>query len=412
MALADVTDWMDEYGTPGHLWFVKRLSANDTLANDAHQAGPYIPRDFLFRILPSLNRPEVENPDCRFDLYIDSHLDHREVRAVWYNKKLHGSGTRNETRLTGFGGKQSALLDPDSTGALTIFAFVVDDKDAASECHVWICRDGTEEDLFEERFGPVEPKSYLVWQPGGAPERDLFTIEPSHSNCRLSPADIPPAWLTRFPKGEELIRKTIELRPATGMNPDVRLLRRRACEFEMFLGVEEAVFLPRIRRGFENIDSFVGLAQTILQGRKSRSGNSLELHAREILVEEGMRVSVEFAHRPIIEGGKRPDFIFPSAAAYEDPSFPAAKLRMLAAKTTCRDRWRQVLNEADRISTKHLLTLQEGVSEGQFREMRDAGVHLVVPEGLHESYPDAVRPHLLTLESFIGDVRLLSLGGS
>ena len=82
---------------------------------------------------------------------------------------------------------------------------------------------------------------------------------------------------------------------------------------------------------------------------------------------------------------------------------------MLTAKTTCKDRWRQVLNEANRIPQKHLLTLQEGVSEGQFREMHEAGVQLVVPLGLHDSYPESVRPHLITLESFIGDVRLLSI---
>ena len=81
---------------------------------------------------------------------------------------------------------------------------------------------------------------------------------------------------------------------------------------------------------------------------------------------------------------------------------------MLAVKTTCRDRWRQILNEADRVPAKHLLTLQEGVSENQFAEKVRAGVELVVPAGLTGTYPAAVRPHLRTLESFIGEVRLLS----
>jgi hypothetical protein len=110
-------------------------------------------------------------------------------------------------------------------------------------------------------------------------------------------------------------------------------------------------------------------------------------------------------HNPLIEVNKRPDFLFPSVAAYENPSFPASRLRMLAAKTTCKDRWRQIINEADRIQTKHLLTLQEGVSEAQFREMTDAGVRLVVPAGIHDAYPEAVRPHLITFEEFIGEVR-------
>ena len=47
----------------------------------------------------------------------------------------------------------------------------------------------------------------------------------------------------------------------------------------------------------------------------------------------------------------------------------------------------------------------------QFREMTNAGVQLVVLAGLTETFPKEVRPHLRTLESFIGDVRLLSVAG-
>ena len=82
---------------------------------------------------------------------------------------------------------------------------------------------------------------------------------------------------------------------------------------------------------------------------------------------------------------------------------------MLAAKTTCKDRWRQIINEADRIKLKHLITLQEGVSEAQFREMQEAGVQLIVPKDVQDSYPKEVKPHLLTFESFLADLRLLNL---
>ncbi|WP_198527079.1 type II restriction endonuclease [Sphingomonas sp. Ant20] len=41
--------------------------------------------------------------------------------------------------------------------------------------------------------------------------------------------------------------------------------------------------------------------------------------------------------------------------------------------------------------------------------MTNAGVQLVVPDGLTETFPKNVRPYLQTLESFIGDVRLLLL---
>lgn len=407
MALADLTDWMNEFGRPGYVWYAKRLSGNDTLANQSHQAGPYIPKDFLFEMVPSINKPEVLNPDAHFELYVDSHPDVRTIRAIWYNSKLHGK-TRNETRLTGFGGTQSALLDPDSTGALAVFAFRPEIETMPAECHVWVCGgEGTEADLIEERLGPVEPKIPVIWRPGiSEPQADLFARAPAaRVSCWLQPHEIPADWLTTFPTGRQIIDKTISLRPATGMNADVRLLRRRTCEFEIFKSIEEASWLPKIKEGFNSIEGFLGLANTILQSRKSRAGKSLEYHTSAILEEEGLAPGTAFVHNPLIEVNKRPDFLFPSVAAYENPSFPASRLRMLAAKTTCKDRWRQIINEADRIQTKHLLTLQEGVSEAQFREMTDAGVRLVVPAGIHDAYPEAVRPHLITFEEFIGEVR-------
>ncbi len=66
-----------------------------------------------------------------------------------------------------------------------------------------------------------------------------------------------------------------------------------------------------------------------------------------------------------------------------------------------------MLQEANRIPSKHILTLQQGVSENQFKEIRDAEVQLIVPASLHDKYPRSVRPFLLTLESFLGDLRLL-----
>ena len=407
MPTGDIVEWLDEHSGAGVVWYVKRLSGNDTLANRTHQAGPYIPKEFLFGIYPSLNRRTEKNPDVRFDLYVDSHADHRRVRAVWYNNKLHDNpaGGRNETRLTGFGGGASALLDPESTGALTVFAFRPLAAPEVPDCHVWVCRHETEEDLVEDRVGPVEPGKWLVWPPS---QLSLLAVTPApRTSCWLDDTDIPPAWRTGFPSGAEIIRKAVELRSDASLDPDRRLLRRRECEFEIFRSVEQAVELPNIIAGFTTVDGFVARAQTILQRRKARSGRSLELHTREIFIEERLIEGTQFVHQPVSEDGKTPDFLFPSIAAYRDPTFPADQLRMLAVKTTCKDRWRQILNEADRIPAKHLLTLQEGVSETQFAEMTNAGVQLVVPAGLTDRFPKAVQPHLQSLESFIGDLRLI-----
>jgi len=405
-SLSDLMDWMDEQSKPGILWYVKRLSGNDTLANGSHQAGPYVPKEVLFEVFPSLNRQQVKNPDIFFELVIDSHPDVRDVRAVWYNNKFHGNPEkgRNEARLTGFGGGSSALLDPESTGALAIFAFRKETPETPGTCRVWVCGHETEEDLVEDRIGPVEPGKWTLWsvEHGGAQGQPQ-----PHGSCWLTRDQIPADWLIEFPTGAEIINLAVSRRRDLSHDVDNRLLNRRKCEYEIFRSVEEAVELPNIQAGFENIDDFVARAQSILQRRKARSGRSLELHIREIFLEENLRQDQDFAHQVISEGNKKPDFLFPNITAYRNPEYPAEHLRMLAVKTTCKDRWRQILNEASRIETKHLFTLQEGVSENQFREMTEAGVKLVVPKPLHDKFPKSVQPHLQEFESFLGDIRVL-----
>lgn len=103
------------------------------------------------------------------------------------------------------------------------------------------------------------------------------------------------------------------------------------------------------------------------------------------------------------EGNKKPDFIFPSGEAYHNSSFDIQKLVTLAAKTTCKDRWRQVLNEANRLkdSPKYLCTLQQGISGAQMDEMQAENVVLVVPEPYIVSYPKDRRDRIWTIARFV-----------
>jgi len=162
MAAADLPEWCDEFSGPDFVWLLKRLSGNDTLAKGAHQAGPYLPKEFLFRILPSLNHAEKQKPELSFRAFTDSHPDSRQVRAVWNNNRLHGT-TRDGVRLTGFGGVGSALLDPENTGAIVAFAFRIRKDGLALECHIWVCRHKLEEDYLENRIGIVEPGMPILW---------------------------------------------------------------------------------------------------------------------------------------------------------------------------------------------------------------------------------------------------------
>ncbi len=106
------------------------------------------------------------------------------------------------------------------------------------------------------------------------------------------------------------------------------------------------------------------------------------------------------------EGQSKPDFLFPGQSQYLDELFPKRKLTMLGVKTSCKDRWRQVLNEAKRIERKHLFTLQPSISEHQTNEMREANLSLVIPESLHASFSPLQRENIFTLSDFIKETKL------
>jgi len=74
---------------------------------------------------------------------------------------------------------------------------------------------------------------------------------------------------------------------------------------------------------------------------------------------------------------------------------------MLGAKTTCKDRWRQVLTEAQRITDKHLITVEPSISEAQTAEMQHHRLQLVVPQPLHETYQPEQREWLIGLRDFL-----------
>jgi len=158
----------------------------------------------------------------------------------------------------------------------------------------------------------------------------------------------------------------------------------------------------RLAQGFAaDVDGFLAFSLSVQNRRKSRAGYALGNHVEAILQAIGI------AHRREATTEKRngPDFLFPGEAAYHSADAPGAKLRMLAVKTTCKDRWRQVLAEADRISPKHLLTLEPGISTAQTTEMQAAALQLVVPSPLQPTYHPAQQAWLLSFSEFLALVR-------
>jgi len=136
---------------------------------------------------------------------------------------------------------------------------------------------------------------------------------------------------------------------------------------------------------------------SIQNRRKSRAGHALENHLEAIFTDH----KVKFSKGARTEGNSKPDFLFPGKEAYADNSFIESKLVMLGVKTTCKDRWRQILAEASRIPRKHLLTLESAISTDQTTEMIRQNVQLVVPASLHHTYSKVQQKWLWSFTDFL-----------
>ena len=165
--------------------------------------------------------------------------------------------------------------------------------------------------------------------------------------------------------------------------------------------MEEKVYANVLSKPFQTLDDFVKMANEVLNRRKSRAGKSLEHHLACIFTHN----ELVFEEQAITEDNKKPDFLFPNAECYHNLLFPAEDLIVLGAKTTCKDRWRQVLTEADRVDVKYLFTLQQGISKNQLREMRDSHLTLVVPYDYVTSFPKEYQEEISDLSGFIRMVR-------
>ncbi len=393
--MSGLHSWLIENTEKDKFLFIKRLSANDTGASGGHQVGIYVPSVIVETLFPSINHTNEKNPEAFLNTHFSSHVcTGTKARAIYYNNKFFG-GTRNEKRITRWGG--TPLQDTENTGAIAILAFSIYEGGDSNEVDVWVCKNLNEEDIVESALGDIAPGTCFHGHAntllgGLAPVSDI-----PHKKYK-----IPDTWRENFPSGKDIIIYAADYYTKGNADPDMQLLDRRRVEYEIFLLLEEINVLEKIRQGFETVNEFISMANSVSNRRKSRAGKSLELHLEQLFTEHGLS---HFATQAVTEGNKKPDFIFPSASAYQDCTFPEHKLRMLAVKTTCKDRWRQILNEADRIKIIHLFTLQEGVSVAQFREMQKEGVKLVVPAAIQEKFPKEIRNELITLGEFISELK-------
>ncbi len=367
-------------------FFFKFLSANETGATGSHQAGFYIHREAYWLFMPAPGK-KGEN-------------DYRDVEIHWPDGMVteskfrwYGKGTRSEYRLTqGF-----HFLNEDNTGDLLILVRL---EEGIFRGFLLSSEDNIESFLQELSLNPSDSGVAYAVQNGEIQLPGLQT-DSDFERSLLEALGQHLATGAPFPTADRLAslaREQCELYFRTdSLSLDEKLLRWIDMEYRIFRWLEVRKYQEHLHRGFSTLEDMIQLSLTILNRRKSRAGYGLELHLAALFQSAGLA----FASQAKTEGNKKPDFIFPSADDYANPNFPASRLTFLGVKTTCKDRWRQILSEADRISSKHLFTLQQGISRSQLSEMREAGVQLVIPRPYHRLFPEQERKHLLGLEAFV-----------
>lgn len=204
----------------------------------------------------------------------------------------------------------------------------------------------------------------------------------------------------RFPATKtfsEYARSTLkDVSPLEG--PDSALMAWMEREEILFRTLERHLIGDRLARGFDgDVEGFIAFSLSVQNRRKSRVGYALENHIQRIFED----LKIRFARPGVTENKSKPDFLFPGNDEYRDASFDPIDLTMLGVKSTCKDRWRQVLAEADRISEKHLLTLEGAISVNQTDEMRAKQLQLVLPRRLHATYAPEQQEWLMDVSAFV-----------
>ena len=323
-----------------------------------------------------------------------------EVSVLWQNGqvtnsrvKWYGNGTRAEYRLTGFG-KDFPYLTRDNVGDLLVLIPI-----SYTEFLGYVLEYDEEIAEIQNALGVELLGRWAAYEKGKE-----FTVE-SPQDCveRLSRKFTEAT--NAFPKtkvfADETRRIISECVKEMQKRPlDKQLMEWVDTEYRLFKMVERKLCQNEVVRHFKDIDQFLATAQSILQRRKSRAGASLEHHVEYMLSAS----DIPFTRQSQKVDGK-PDVIIPSETAYLDLDFPVEKICVLGVKTTCKDRWRQVTREAQRVPHKHLLTLQKGISEKQLAEIEKENVSLIVPKPLHTDYPPTYRSKLLSVEDFVKQMR-------
>jgi hypothetical protein len=365
---------------------LKFISPNDAGITGTHQCGFYLPKP-VWAMYAKFGPVKGRNDEAEVEVHWQEEQLITRSRVKWY-----GKGTRSEYRLTRFG-KGFPFLTPESVGDMLVLipvdhqtfkAYVLDSDEDIEE--------------IQAALG-VEVTGFWGAYEGGKPRVE------TESQCLERRFRDFVQNLEDFPSGNAFSQETVQalkecVDQFADLDADKTIVRCVDTEYRLYRMAERQICQREIVRVFKDVDDFLNTASSIMNRRKSRAGRSLENHFEYLL----KQAQIPHVIRPPQVDGK-PDIIIPSVEAYNDGRYPTNKLFMVGVKTTCKDRWRQVLNEAKRIKQKHIMTIQQGISKKQLNDMKGDGVQLIVPQEFHKQYPPNSDMELLQVGEFVDLVR-------
>ncbi|WP_448244831.1 type II restriction endonuclease [Pseudoxanthomonas mexicana] len=386
--------------------FIKKLSRNDTSwADDTgkHQAGFYIPRPIREQgFFPDLI---ASNPD-------KPHIFHAEFNVLWpqtgettLSGMRHYSNKGPETHFTRLPHTLFRNLTPASLLLSGKF------KATIAGCWYWmIVLDSADEEaeLLETVLDIQSGFHYALFSAAQFEEASRLQQDDKHElidrlqhairngslestareyanlpSPQIIAEDARAQWLRKH--GLDHFDPWLIARPGDAImeiSRDIEFtlyrkyeLRRRAAELVALLS-GKGDLVTSVVNHFPDIDRLLLSAS---QQRKTRAGRSFEHHIAASLEAGGIRF-VEQA----VTGGRRPDFVMPDLRTLQSRNRAPSEALVLAAKTTLRERWKQVSSE--RMDCEVLLaTVDDRVAASTVNEMAAAGIRLVVPESLKAS---------------------------
>ncbi len=366
----------------GLVSFTKFISANDAGKTGGHQAGFYVPISFC----PHIFEEEIVK-GTDYTRFID---------VKWQNdfttkSRFKFYGSKNECHFTRFQ-KGFPFLSDDNVGNLLVVT-----KIDSEFYEAFVLSSDVDIEEFFSAFGisSTETNGILPKSTELNAEAKLQIL--FQKFIEQLTVDFPPT-MELATGARNIFFEAFGLKSNIVLSrPDKELLNWIATEFDLFKAIENKRYGEIIRTPFPTVDELIKTANTILNRRKSRAGKSLEHHLSEIF----NIWKLSYSSQAITEQNKKPDFIFPDLETYFSEPIGSNKLVFLGAKTTCKDRWRQIVGEADRIPQKHLFTLQQGISANQLKEMKSAGVTLVVPSPYLKSFSKEHIEDIWTLDKFV-----------